>query len=144
MIAQRWTAWFARFGARRGAMVAPAPFGHPARDRSVVMQSVDVGEVPVFDHRHQQVGFIPAPANVADGVEVTAAQWMSHCMNDPVSWTAQAIDDGEISRRVGALGQRVPLVNESHQIRGIVVLEAPVRPVRQRLSPSQAAFHLWR
>ncbi|MEO7050068.1 MAG: hypothetical protein ABI128_00230 [Rhodanobacter sp.] len=90
------------------------------------MHPVDLADIPVFGHRHRQVGVIQAPADVADAAEVTPAQWLSHCMNDAVHWTAHATDDGELNRQAGALGLwRVPLVNHQHQVCDMVVLGRP-------------------
>lgn len=128
MIAQRWMTWFSHLGSRRAARPAASSLARHGLRPSMATQHVDVGDVPVFDHRQKQVGFIPAPPDITGAVEINPAQWMSHCLNDAVSWTLQDSDDGEITRLIGALGLRVPLVNPSQQICGIVVLEASIRP----------------
>ncbi|MEO8778369.1 MAG: hypothetical protein ABI389_06815 [Rhodanobacter sp.] len=139
MIARFWVGWLARFGARDVAGKAPPPFPRDWSDAHVAAQHVEVGDVPVFDQRHRQVGFIPCRADIVDDVDLTAARWMSHCMNDPVSWWQQAIDADEVSRLVGTANlHRVPLVNNNNQVCGVVVLDATARPASERVALSFA------
>ena len=89
------------------------------------------------DQYYRQVGFISCRADIVDNPEISPARPLIHRMNDPVSWLQQELDAGEIGRLVGSANQhRIPLVDNSKQVCGAVVLEAAARTGRQRVAPT--------
>lgn len=125
MIPKHWKTSLARFVGHGQAISAATPRAGHLHGSSGSIQRIKIGDVPVFDRRRRQVGFIAAPVERTGGHGLTSAQCMSHCMNEAVSWLRDETGEDEVNRLVGTVSlSRVPLMDNNNQICGIVILGA--------------------
>lgn len=105
---------------RRGSANAVVEPHIPERQRAV-----PGGDIPVFDHHRQQIGFIRAPERGADESMFPHEGRMSHCMNAPLSLFEQ--ETGDVPGT--AVGwRRIPLLDHQKEICGVVVYPADPAP----------------
>lgn len=95
-------------------------------DRTAHASAVVVDDVPVFDCRQRQMGWLIDSARARSSMGDSSTGFMHYCMNAAVRWSPRGVEENNALLNANSL-RRIPVADPQGRISGIVVLPGATR-----------------